>query len=212
MDVALHLDQGDRARGLAAVRVEHRIRAVLPALVREPGLGCAGVAEESVAVGSALALDPGHRCQQGRPQGSDQGEVPGAVGVGARQHHEQGCRVDAAVVAAEGQLLEPRHLALAGLVHDLARGGVREVQGLGSLVRGEEAEDPLCQRRVEPERLQRGDDRVAAERGREPGDARVGVRTRRELGSQERQIGARLAEPLVEHAAGAADGGAALPQ
>jgi hypothetical protein len=47
-------------------------------------------------------------------------EIPGAIGVRAGEHHEQRCRIDAAVIATERHLAQRRHLALARLVHDLA--------------------------------------------------------------------------------------------
>jgi hypothetical protein len=94
-------------------------------------------------------------------------------------------------------------------VHDLARRRVLEGRRLRRLMLGQIPQDPARQRRIEPEQLQRGDDRVAAEGGREPRDAGVGVRARRQLGREQGEIGAGPAEPLVEHAAGAPDRAAA---
>src|SRR3546814_7706086 len=98
----------------------------------------------------------------------------------------QGRGVDDTVIEAERQLVQPRHLALAGLVHDLARGRVEERRGLVRLVLGEEGQDAARQAWVEPQRLQRGDHRVAAERRREPRDSRARVGTGRQVAGQQR--------------------------
>ena len=63
-------------------------------------------------------------------------------------------------------------------------------------------ENPTGDSRVDPERLQRGDDAVASERCTEPRHARIGIRPMRRIGHQHAEIGARAANPLVEALAG----------
>ncbi len=61
------------------------------------------------------------------------------------------------------------------------------------LVRRQKAQHAARERRIEPQELQRGDDRVAAEGGREPGNAGIGVgagrRTRWSAGPDPRATG-----------------------
>ena len=60
---------------------------------------------------------------------------------------------------------------------------------------------PRASAGIEPQHLQRGDDAVAAERRREPGDAGIGVGAGRQLGGQQRDVGAGPRQPVVEDAA-----------
>ena len=173
--VGLHLDQRDRAAGERAVGVEDRVVAVLPALVDQAVGVLPAVLDEAVAVAVAVDLDPGQRRLDVGPELEHGGEIAGAVEVGAGQHDEERRRVDAAVVAAERHLPELGHLAEAHLVQDLAGLGVGGGVDLGRLGGGEVAQHAAGDLRVEPERLQRGDQRVAAEDGGEPGDAGIGI-------------------------------------
>ena len=68
------------------------------------------------------------------------GEVAGAVEIGAGEDDEERRRVDAAVVAAEGDLVQLGHLAEAHLVQDLARLGVGGRVDAGGLGGGELAQ------------------------------------------------------------------------
>src|SRR5207247_10633734 len=52
--VGLHLGQGDRALGQAAVAVHHRVVGVIPALVGQAAGAVALVLDEAVAVGVAV--------------------------------------------------------------------------------------------------------------------------------------------------------------
>ena len=201
--VALHLDQRDRARSHRGRR-RGRPNPRCPSSPGWPARSRRRAHSRRTRrdwQSPSPSIQPMAACSAGHSS-VDQGEVAGARGIGAGQHDEQRGRVDPAVVAAERHLAQPRHLALARLVHDLARRRVVEARGLGRLMGGQILQDAAGQRRVEPQHLQRGDDRVAAEGGREPGDAGIGVGAGRQLGRQQRQVGARLVEPLVEQPAG----------
>ena len=68
------------------------------------------------------------------------------------------------------------------------------------LMAGQEFQHPSRQRRVQPEHLQGRDDGVATEGGREPGDPRIGIRPRGQLGRQQGEVGAGFVDPGVEQA------------
>ena len=51
---------------------------------------------------------------------------------------------------------------------------------------------------IVPERVPGGDQRVAAEGGREPGNPGIGIGAGRQVGDQQGDIGARLPQPVVE--------------
>ena len=155
--------------------MEDGIAAVLPALVGEAGLGGALVGDEAVAVLLARLLHPAAAAQSDGHSAVDELHVAGAVRIGAGEIDVERRRVDAAIVAAERQLAQHRHLALARFVHDLARLRIAERRCLRRLVLGEERQHAARQARIEPQHLQGGDHAVAAERRREPGDARIGV-------------------------------------
>jgi hypothetical protein len=196
--ITLHLEHRDRADRKAAVGVKDRILAVLPGLVGKAGRFAPGIVEKSVAIGIAGAVDPRHGGLQRRPERPDELQVACAVGIGTRQDDEQRRGVDAAVILPEGQFVARRHLALAGLVHDLAGSGIAEGGNLLRLMLGEERQHAPRQAGIEPQGLQRGDDGIAAEGRGEPGDPGVGVRPGIQIGGQQRQIGTRLVDPLVE--------------
>ena len=106
--------------------------------------------------------------------------------------------------------MQGAHLAAAGFVHDLAGLAVPIERGLGRLARGQIGQHALGQRRIQPQHLPRRNDAVAAERGREPRRACIGIGSGRQVGRQQRHVGARLVQPVVEaRAARAAHRGAA---
>ncbi len=100
-----------------------------------------------------------------------------------------------------------RHFAEAGLVQDLAGLGVGGGIDRRRLDAGEVAQHAAGDARVEPQGFERGDQRVAAEGGREPGDAGVGVRAAGGVGQQHVEVGDRAAHRLVEHLVRRSDGG-----
>jgi hypothetical protein len=89
-------------------------------------------------------------------------------------------------------LARPRELAESKLVQDLARLFVAPLVDLGPLVPRQGFERPLGQVGVDPECLIGGDQRVAAEQCREPGDPGVDRR---------RPVEVRLHHPKVQHCA-----------
>ena len=68
-------------------------------------------------------------------------------------------------------------------------------EALGGLAGGQIGQHAAGQARVEPQHLPGGEDAVAAERGREPGDAGERIGAGRQVGDQEAEVGARLLEP-----------------
>ncbi len=162
--IRLHFDECDRTVGEAAIGVEDRIVAVLPALIGETAIGLALIVQQTVTVLVADTRDPLCRALQRRPQLVDQGEVPRAFRIGAGQHDEERRAVDAAVVQRERHLAGGGHFTLAHLVHDLAGRGVTKRRIVARLMFGEKAQHACGQIRLQPQRLQRRDDRIAAER------------------------------------------------
>ena len=142
-----------------------------------------------------------------RPELEHGGDVAGSLEVFAGEHDEERRRVDAAVVAAERDLVQFRHFAEARLVQDLAGLGVGGGIDRRRLDAGEVAQHAAGDARVEPQGFERGDQRVAAEGGREPGDAGVGVRAGGGVGHQHVEVGDRAAHRLVEHFVRRSDGG-----
>ena len=125
--------------------------------------------------------------------------VSRALPVHPGEDDEERRRVDRAVVTPEGHFAQAGELTLAHLVQDLPRLHVgRPVLALG-LVRGEEAQHPARERGLDPQHLDRGEDAVAAEGGREPGHAGVGIGAVRRVGHEHRQVGDRALEHAVEY-------------
>src|SRR5205085_11122803 len=78
------------------------------------------VLDEAVAVAIAVALDPLERRFDVRPDRLQRFLVARPLPVHTGQSDEQRRRVDRAVIAAEGHFAQPRELAFAHLVQDLA--------------------------------------------------------------------------------------------
>ena len=109
----------------------------------------------------------------------------------------------------ERQLAQRRHLALARLVHDLAGRGVHEGRLFLAWCCGEEGQHAACELRIQPQRLQRGDHRVAPEGRGEPRNARVRIRAGVQFAGQQREVGARAFHPALNNGAFAAHARAA---
>ena len=172
---------------MRAVGVEDRVVRILPALVDQALLVGAVILDEAVAVGIARPVDPAQRRFDVGPQLAQRFDVAGVLGVEAGQHHEQRRGIDAAVVQAERNLAQRRHLAAAHLVQDFSGLGVGERIEILGLIGGEPPQHAFGDAGIAPQHLQRGDDPVAAERGRVPGNAGVRVRAlRRERSSASR--------------------------
>jgi hypothetical protein len=195
--------------------MEDGVVAVLPALVGEAVLRLAVVLDEAVAVAVAVGVAPGERRLDLGPEGLDRRAVARALEVLPGEHHEEGSCVDRAVVAAEGDLAEVRHLAEAALVKDLSGLGVRrrvECRGLG---RREVPQDAAREGGIEPQEQHRGDDPVAPEHRRVPGNAGIRVRPVPGLAHQHVEVGGRAAGDVVEgrvRALNRRDPGRARPQ
>ena len=200
-----------RAARKAPVRVEHRIVTVFPGLVHQAALLAAGVIEKSRGAAVQPPLDPIGRREQTGPDPIDESAIAGARLVGAGEHHEQRRGIHPAAIPTEWNLAQRRHLPAPRLVHDLARLRIAKGRFLLCLSRGEKAQHTRGELRVDPQRLQRGDDRVASELSGKPRDACVRVRTGRQRGRQQREIRTRFVDPLIEEAPGRADP-RALPQ
>ncbi len=85
-----------------------------------------------------------------RPELPERRRVVGAVEIGAGEHDEERCRIDAAVVAAERHLAESGHLAVAHLVQDLAGLGIGDGIRRCRLVCGEIEQHAARERRIGP--------------------------------------------------------------
>ena len=152
IDVSLHLAKRDRPIGKASIRVEYRIRRILPALIDQARGALPVVFDKPVLIEVAIGVDPAQRRQRIRPQGPDSFDIAGACVVFAHQHHIEGRCIDAAVIAAERNFAKPGHLAATHFVQDLAGLGIALAIDFDRLGRGEEAQHSPRNRRVEPQR------------------------------------------------------------
>ena len=109
------------------------------------------VLDETITVWIAIAVDPPQRRLHMGPQRSYRREISRALEVFAGQEDEQRCRVDAAVVPAEWNFAEARHLAVAHLVQDLSRLGVPLGIHLRRLGCRQEPEHSSGDRRINPQ-------------------------------------------------------------
>ncbi len=158
----------------------------------------ARVLDEAVAVAVAVVVDPVERALDVRPDVSEELAVARAVPILAGEHHEERRRVDAAVVAAERHFAHARHLAVAHLVDDLARLRLLRLVHAVGLRRGEELEHAARDAGVDPQRLECGDDAVAAEWSAEPRHSGVRIRPILRVCDEHAQVGGRASHPLVE--------------
>jgi hypothetical protein len=169
--VALQFAGGPGEAGQSPIPVGDRIPRVLPTLVLEPRLLVAApIPDVAIAEEVGVVVDPG----QGRSRLvlalSDQRAVAGPAFVLVQQDDVQGGGVRAAVVRGVRPLLERRHLAVAHLVEDAARVLVAEVVDAAALPVPEGLQGRRGQLGRERQRLQAGEDAVAAEHGHEPGE------------------------------------------
>ena len=181
--------------------VRDRVPRVLPALVLEPGLLVAPlVGDVAVALQVGVVVDPGQGRARLLLERSDELGVAGPALVLVEQHDVERRRVDGAVVGRVRPLLERGHLAEAQLVEDAAGVLVAEVVAARPLPEAERDQRRLRELGRERQRLQAGEDAVAAEHRHEPGQPGrrqvvAGQRHRRE--PQRRQVHeAALVRPL----------------
>ena len=106
-----------------AVGVEDRIEAVLPALIGEPAARSSRAYSTKPSPSrSPVPSIQAERRLDVRPDRADRVEVAGALrDTGPRAGRTSGVASTDAIIAAERHLAEPRHLAAAHLVQDLAR-------------------------------------------------------------------------------------------
>ena len=158
----------------------------------------AGVFDEAVAVDVAVLVDPAQGAIDVVPEPGDELPIARARVVVAGEDHEQRRRVHAAVIAAEGDLAEARHLAGAGLVQDLAGLGVLFGADAVACVAARYASVPRARSGFTQSAFERRDDAVAAERRAEPRHARIHVRAGRHLARHHLDVGGGSVAPLVE--------------
>ena len=172
--VGLHLAQRDRRLGQRAVDVEDRVARILPPLIDEPVRVPAGVVDVAVAVVIGEAVDPVERRVHVGPQRAGQRQVARPRDVLRDQDQEEQRRIHGAVIRGRlGDRPEPRQLAGAQLVQDLAR--LRVAIGVDGvrLVAREQAQRVAGRGRAEGQRLDGDGGRVAAEQRREPRHTRA---------------------------------------
>ena len=148
-----------------------RVAGVLPALVREPPLRPALVLDEAVPVAVAVLVDPAERAQRRLLEPPHERRVVRPAPDLGEEDQVEGRGVEGAVVAGEPCL---RGLAVAHLVHDLARLGVDRRIVLACLQLSEHLERASRELGPEEQRLQARDQRVAPEHGHEPRHPRRG--------------------------------------
>ena len=208
--IALHFGKRDIAFGKTAIGVKDRVVGILPALIGQPLFRGALILDEAVAVRITGPVDPAQRRFDRRPQLDQRLCIAGPLDVEAREQHEQRCRIDAAVVMRKRHLAQRRHFAAAHFMQNLAGLGVGERVDCFRLMESKPLQHAARNPRVDPQHLQRGDDAVAAERRRVPGDSRIGIPALRRFRHQHVEVRHRLAEHLVEDVVGGLDAGRAL--
>ncbi len=179
--------------------MEDRVVQVLPALVGEALLVAPLVFDEAVPVG--VARDRRSRPALPRsPATADQGLfVPGALEIASGEQHEQGGRIarcrNIARTAPRGAQPSRRRASHAGSVPGAA--SFERICRLGLKMR-EPPQHALGDPRINPQHLERGDQAIAAERRRVPGNAGIGITPLRRLRHQHVEVGHGLAQHLVE--------------
>ena len=196
--IALHFGERDMTLGQTAVGVKDRVVRILPALIGQALLGRGPVLDESVPVGIAWPVDPAQSCLDRRPQFGERLFVAGPFYIKAAQQHKQRRRINAAVILRERHLAQRRHLAAAHFMQDLSGFGVGErIECLG-LIECQSLQHAARDPRIDPQHLHRGNDSVATECRRIPGNARIGISSLRRVRHQHIEVGHRLAQHLIE--------------
>ena len=123
-DIALHLAKGDGAARKRTVGVENRVLGILPALIDQTHVVGALIFDEAVTVGVTRPVDPAQRRFDIGPQFVQGFDVAGVLGIEPRQHDEQRCRIHAAIIEAERNLVQRGHLTVAHFVENFPGLGV----------------------------------------------------------------------------------------
>ena len=95
--------------------------------------------------------------------------------IGSGQHNEQRRRVDAAVVATERNLVECRHFSFACFMQNFPDLCILLRDNLPRLGRRQISQHTPGDARIDPQKLECGDEAIAPERGTEPWDTGVWV-------------------------------------
>ena len=188
VDIALHLDERHRQLNRASIRIEQGVVRVLPTLVAHATTGALGVLDEAVLVRVAVEVDPFEGAQDGGEQLDEQILVVEPIHHFDRGDEEERGAVDGSVVGRVRDQLEVGELAVARLVQDFSRLLLARRVDLPSLMLREVAQGSARDFRIEHQGLDGGDQRIAAERGREPGDARHREEAAVELLEQDAQV------------------------
>ena len=196
--IRLDLAQGHGAFGRGSVGMEDGVVGVFPALMHEAADGVPGVLDEAVAVGIAPAIHPLEGALDVRPELAREREISRPFEVRAGENDEERRGVDAPVVPAEGNLAEVGHLAAPRFVEHLARLGVAKRVGRPRLMRRQEAQHAAGRRRIEPQKLQGGEDAVPPEGRAEPRHAGERVDSPGRARHHHSEIGGGSAKPGVE--------------
>lgn len=143
---------------------------VLPVLVGEAA--AVRAVDEIAARGQpAVVQHPADRRTGVGLQPAGQRHITGPLGVRAEEHQEQRRRVHRTVVAPVRHLPEVRQLAVPHLVHDLAGLGDRVRAHLDRLGGGQRGQRGGGELGPVGQREERGEQRVTAQQGEEPGDS-----------------------------------------
>ena len=185
--------------------MEYGILRIFPALLHEPFSGALLILHEAGSIAIAVRVDPFQSALDVWPDLIHQRQIPGALEVGPRKHHEEWGGIDAAVIAPEGDFFRYRHFTAAHLVQDFS--GFRVLLGyfLRGLRFGQIFQDAFRHPRRGPEAFERGDDAVAAEHGAEPGHSGIRIRAFRIVFDEHPKVRRRAVEPRVETFAGSCD-------
>ena len=171
---------------------------ILPSVVEKPLARQLPVFDEPVFVDVAVLVEPREGPLHVGPDLAREGAVPCPLEIGPGEDDKKRRCVDAAVVAAEGDLPQGRQFALAGFVEDLSRFGVLFGRDFGSLGCGEVGEDAPREVGFDPEIFEGRQDSVPPEHRAEPGDARVRVEAARGPGDHHVEIHRGARQAVVE--------------
>ena len=173
--IPLHFTERNGPFRRAAICMKHGILRIFPSLMDEPVLRPAAVLHKAIAIEISRTINPLQRTLDIRPDLCDEGLIARPFVIGSGQHNEQRRRVDAAVVAAERNLIEGRHFSLACLMQNFANLGILLREHLPRLGRRQIGQHTPGDAWIDPQKFECGDEAVAAERGAEPWDPGVGV-------------------------------------
>ena len=182
------------------MRVRDAVGGVLPALVRQPRLRPAPVLDETVAVEVAVQVEPLEGGVDRAAQLPEQLERARPRALAAEHAEEERRRVDAPVMAGKGRFAERGGLSHAQLVQDLPGLLVARVVGAPAEPGREQAQRPRGDVGREAQRLEAGDQAVAAEQRGEPGDPSRVVRAAVEVRAEQLEVEQRALEDAVEQA------------